>query len=125
MAGGLGIAAILFGLSVEGLIGYEIGAAGFALWGHANLHLPADLDEALRWLLVTPAMHHVHHSARQAETDSNFGEVFSLWDRLFGTYRHLNEDEVAAMRIGLGESGDQEAGRLIVQLRAPLRSSLR
>ena len=122
MAVGLALAATVFGLSVPALLAYEIAAACFVLWGHANLRLPAGLDRALGWLLVTPAMHHVHHSARQPETDSNFGEVFSLWDRVFGTYRHLDAAEIAAMRIGLGESSDREAGRLVAQLCAPLRS---
>lgn len=57
-----------------------------SLWHHANINLPESLDRHLRWLLVTPSVHIVHHSSFQPETDSNYGSVFSFWDRLFGTY---------------------------------------
>ena len=53
---------------------------------HANIRLPASLDRFIRHVLVTPDMHRTHHSRRMPETNSNYGSVFSLWDRLFGTY---------------------------------------
>lgn len=122
IAASLGAIAAVFGLSVPALLIYGAAAGVFALWSHANLHLPARCDRALRVLAVTPAMHRVHHSARRAETDSNFGEVFSVWDRLFGTYRALDGSALAAMRIGLGDREDRDAGRLLRQLGLPLRS---
>lgn len=111
---------VLLGLHPGVLLVYEAAALPFALWSHANLRLPAGVDRRLRWLLVTPAMHHVHHSAVRAEADSNFGDVFSMWDRLFGTYRLLDARALDATRFGLGcEDGDaQHLGR---QLAAPLR----
>jgi sterol desaturase/sphingolipid hydroxylase (fatty acid hydroxylase superfamily) len=114
-------AAIVFGLDPWVLMVYEAIALPFALWSHANLRLPPPLDRALRWLLVTPAMHHVHHSARQAETDSNYGDVFSVWDRLFGTYTALDEACLRQVRFGLGEAHDRRAAHLGAQLLSPIR----
>ena len=111
--------AILIGLSVPALIAYEAAAVALTLWSHANLRLPQAAERGLTLLLVTPAAHHVHHSARQAETDSNYGEVLTLWDRLFGTWRRLGADELAAMRVGLGERHDATAAGLVRQLAAP------
>jgi sterol desaturase/sphingolipid hydroxylase (fatty acid hydroxylase superfamily) len=113
-------AAIAFGLEPTVLAVYEAIALPFALWTHANLRLPPRLDQGLRWLLVTPAMHHVHHSARRAETDSNYGDVFSVWDRLFGTYAALDEPALRAVRFGLGEADDRRAAHLGAQLISPL-----
>ncbi|HEY0412932.1 MAG TPA: sterol desaturase family protein [Allosphingosinicella sp.] len=108
------------GLDAGTLIVYEAVAVGFALWTHANLRLPGGLERALRRLLVTPAMHHVHHSSRRAETDSNYGDVLSLWDHLFGTYCDLPEETLRATRFGLGDAFDAGAPNLFHQLRSPL-----
>ena len=118
----LAAAAILLGFEPSVLILYEAAALAFALWDHANLGLPPALDRVLRLLFVTPAMHHVHHSAARAETDSNYGDMFSVWDRLFGSYRALGRDELEAMRIGLGAPFDRGASSLVAMLGLPIRS---
>jgi len=69
--------------------------------------VPRRADAALRWLIVTPWMHWVHHSRWQPETDSNFASVLSVWDRLFGTFR-LRDDPAA---IDLGLDDDPDDGR--------------
>ncbi|HET9640567.1 MAG TPA: sterol desaturase family protein [Allosphingosinicella sp.] len=114
-----GLAAAL-GLSVPALIAYEAAAFVASMWSHANLRLPARADRILRWLLVTPAMHHVHHSSTRCETDSNYGELLSVWDRLFGTYRPSDADSLATLRFGLGASDDEGAASLHRQLLSPL-----
>lgn len=111
--------ALALGLSAPVVVAYQVVALGFGLWGHANLRLAEPLDRILRWGLVTPPMHHVHHSAEVRETDSNFGEMVSLWDRLFGTYVVLSAVELEAMRRGLGDAEDEGAGRLRTQLARP------
>jgi sterol desaturase/sphingolipid hydroxylase (fatty acid hydroxylase superfamily) len=116
----LAIVTIGFGLDPLTLLAYETVAVAFALWDHANFRLPRRAERVLRTLVVTPAMHQLHHSAVQAETDSNYGDVFSLWDRLFGTYRSPDEAALAAMRIGLGDAFDAGAASLVHQLRLPL-----
>jgi sterol desaturase/sphingolipid hydroxylase (fatty acid hydroxylase superfamily) len=68
---------------------------------HSNLALPGPLDRALRLLFVTPAMHHVHHSVDRRDFDCNYGEVLSIWDRLFGTYRAAPARGVDRVRFGV------------------------
>ena len=58
-------------------------------FNHANINLPRWADRAVNWLIVTPNMHHVHHHHTQPLTDTNYGNIFSLWDRLFGTYAEV------------------------------------
>lgn len=65
---------------------------------HANISLPKKLDTALSYILVSPNMHKVHHHWKQPFTDSNYGGVFSIWDRLFGTYKKLDPKDI---RYGL------------------------
>jgi sterol desaturase/sphingolipid hydroxylase (fatty acid hydroxylase superfamily) len=61
---------------------------------HANIRLPESLDKAISWVFVSPNMHKVHHHWKQPYTDSNYGIVFSLWDRALGTYRYLPPAEI-------------------------------
>lgn len=56
---------------------------------HSNFRLPDKVDKYLSLVILTPNMHHVHHHNKQPYTDSNFGDLFSIWDRMFGTFRHL------------------------------------
>ena len=65
---------------------------------HANISLPRWLDRSLSYILVSPNMHKVHHHWKQPFTDSNYGAVFSFWDRLLGTYRYLDPKD---LRYGL------------------------
>lgn len=74
------------GLPPLALAVYLVTATVVALYSHANVRFPAAADRALARVLVTPRVHAVHHSNVRAETDSNFGSVLTLWDRLFGTY---------------------------------------
>jgi sterol desaturase/sphingolipid hydroxylase (fatty acid hydroxylase superfamily) len=61
---------------------------------HANIRLPGKLDRALSWFFVSPDMHKVHHHYMLPYTDSNYGNIFSVWDRLFGTYLELKREEI-------------------------------
>lgn len=63
-------------------------------FSHANIQFPAWLDKALSWVLVTPSMHRVHHHFVLPYTDTNFGNIFSIWDRIFGTYAHLDNQDI-------------------------------
>lgn len=65
---------------------------------HANINLPKKLDRALSFILVSPNMHKVHHHWKQPYTDSNYGAVFSIWDRLLGTFMKLDTKDI---RYGL------------------------
>ncbi len=100
---------------------FETGFAVLTLWTHANLSLPPKLERVVRWLLVTPTMHRVHHSERHVETDSNYGTFLSGWDRLFGTYTAQTREPQDTMPIGLGEWRGDETARLGFSLLLPFR----
>lgn len=63
-------------------------------FNHANIVLPKRLDKALSWFIVSPDMHKVHHHYVLPYTDSNYGNIFSVWDRLFGTFKTLERDKL-------------------------------
>jgi sterol desaturase/sphingolipid hydroxylase (fatty acid hydroxylase superfamily) len=63
-------------------------------FSHANIRLPRKVDKAVSWFLVSPDMHKVHHHYVLPYTDSNYGNIFSIWDRLFGTYMELDRDKL-------------------------------
>lgn len=117
-------AAVAFGLPPLALMLFELADAAMAVFTHANLRLPERLDRALRLVLVTPAMHRIHHSARQPETDSNYGAMFAWWDRLFGTYRGHAQGGLAAMPLGLEGVSGRRAHALGWLLAMPFRPAL-
>ncbi|MEM9141373.1 MAG: sterol desaturase family protein [Bacteroidota bacterium] len=59
-------------------------------FGHANIKLPKRIDDALSWVIVSPDMHKVHHHYQLPYTDSNYGNIFSIWDRMFGTFMKMD-----------------------------------
>ena len=63
-------------------------------FNHANIKLPRKLDKAISHMLISPDMHKVHHHYKLPYTDSNYGNIFSIWDRLFGTYMELDPDKI-------------------------------
>ncbi|NCW55198.1 MAG: sterol desaturase family protein, partial [Rhodobacteraceae bacterium] len=83
---------------------FEILLNGTALFNHANIALPVWLDKALRWVIVTPDMHRIHHSVQRAEHDSNYGFALSIWDRLFMTYR---SEAQGRLHVGLKWQDDR------------------
>lgn len=91
----------LFGVPASGVFLFEFILNASSLFSHSNIKLPPALDRGLRWLVVTPGMHLIHHSVIRLETDSNFGFNFSFWDRLAGTYRAEPRQGRDKMKIGL------------------------
>jgi sterol desaturase/sphingolipid hydroxylase (fatty acid hydroxylase superfamily) len=77
----------VLGPPVVAVVIFEVLLNATAMFNHGNIRLPAAVDRALRWFVVTPDMHRVHHSVEDDETNSNFGFSLPWWDRLFGTYR--------------------------------------
>ncbi|MDG1572165.1 sterol desaturase family protein [Robiginitalea sp. M366] len=63
-------------------------------FSHANIRLPRKVDKAISYVLVSPDMHKVHHHYVLPYTDSNYGNIFSIWDRIFGTYMELDRDAI-------------------------------
>lgn len=116
---GIKCAAILaLGAPALAVLIFEVLLNAVAMFNHANGRLPVALDGWLRWIVVTPDMHRVHHSVVQRETDSNFGFNLPWWDRLFGTYRAQPAAGHAAMVIGvdgLHSLEELQIGRLLTQ----------
>lgn len=91
----------VLGPPVVAVVIFEVVLNGTAMFNHGNVQLPARLDRVLRWFLVTPDMHRVHHSIEDDEANSNFGFSLPWWDRLFGTYRDQPRDGHKGMTIGI------------------------
>ena len=103
------------------VIAFEIILSTCALFNHGNVSLPPLVERMLRYLLVTPDMHRIHHSARPQETDSNYGFSLSCWDRLFKTYCAAPQEPQTTMPIGLrGFQNPRELG-LLALLRMPFQ----
>ncbi len=100
------------GLAAAALMLYELLDAAMAAFTHANIRMPPALERAIKLVLVTPAMHRLHHSAWQPETDSNYSATFSWWDRMFGTFRDRPADELASVRLGLDDADRSRADSL-------------
>jgi sterol desaturase/sphingolipid hydroxylase (fatty acid hydroxylase superfamily) len=72
---------------------YQSLSAMLSQFNHSNIALPLWLDNVLSWILVTPRMHRVHHHYQQPLSDTNYGNIFSIWDRLFGTFAKVKKQE--------------------------------
>lgn len=92
------------------VIAFEVILNGCALFNHGNVSIPPWAEQFVRYLLVTPDMHRIHHSARQSEMDSNYGFSLSCWDRLFRTYCQQPQLPHTEMMIGL--KGFRQVGEL-------------
>lgn len=99
---------VLLGPPVLAVVMFEVLLNATAMFNHGNVALPKSLDRALRWFVVTPDMHRVHHSVKDDETNSNFGFNLPWWDRLFGTYRDQPRAGHAEMTIGIRTYRDQK-----------------
>jgi sterol desaturase/sphingolipid hydroxylase (fatty acid hydroxylase superfamily) len=102
---------LAFGLPAAVLMAYELLDVVVTLWSHSNVRLPDRADRWLRYLVVTPDLHRVHHSTVRPETNSNFGAVFPVWDLIFGTFNATPRDGHERMRLGLDEVRGQDAHR--------------
>lgn len=94
---------LLLGPSIVAVIIFEIMLNATAMFNHGNVGLPKMLDKVVRWFLVTPDMHRVHHSTEDDEANSNFGFSLTWWDRLLGTYREEPRGGQIGMTIGINK----------------------
>ena len=92
---------VMSGMPVLVLVYFGIALACHAVFSHADIALPETIDRSLRWFLVTPDVHRTHHSQNIAEGNSNFGAMFTIWDRLFGTYLDQPREPVSQLSMGL------------------------
>ncbi len=90
-----------------------------SMFNHGNVRLPIGIDRWLRWILVTPDMHRVHHSVELDESNSNFGFNLPWWDRLLGTYRAQPAGGHLGMSLGVDELRQSEPRGLVSLLALP------
>lgn len=118
-----GAVILALGAPAVAVLVFEVALNATSMFNHGNVRLPGRLDAVLRWFVVTPDMHRVHHSWYPEETNSNYGFNLPWWDRLLGTYRAQPRDGHRAMTIGLHRfrrPGDLRIDRMLVQ---PLRGA--
>ena len=109
--------AILFiGATPFTVLVFEVVLNGMAMFNHSNIFIPKSLDGILRYILITPSLHRIHHSVLVSEYNSNFGFNFSFWDRILGT---LKNNSVGILTLGLTDFQDKKYLRLDWMLRIP------
>jgi sterol desaturase/sphingolipid hydroxylase (fatty acid hydroxylase superfamily) len=111
------LAVVAFGLSMEVVAVYLTLSALNAQLEHANIKLSDSFDRWLRLIVVTPNMHKVHHSRQQIETDTNYSNILSIWDRIFGTYTRAVDFH--RLRYGLDGFDDARKQTVTALLRLP------
>jgi sterol desaturase/sphingolipid hydroxylase (fatty acid hydroxylase superfamily) len=114
-------AAFLIGPAILAAILFEVVLNASAIFNHANWAIPPRVDRVLRWIIVTPDMHRVHHSVNRYEHDTNFGFCLSIWDRIFRTYTSDPDGGQTGMTLGLSDQQSAKTDRLGWSLIFPLR----
>lgn len=113
---------VVSGMPVAFYLVYRISSVLFTYFSHANIALPMWLDKALSWVFITPNMHKFHHHFERPWTDTNFGNIFSLWDRIFGT---LVYDDPHKVRYGLDVLEDSTADDVLYQFKIPFNKDIK
>lgn len=104
---------IVLGTSIGVVFLYQSLSLVLSQFNHANIKLPTQLDRLLSYIIVSPNMHKVHHHYVLPYTDSNYGNIFSFWDRLFGTHKHLDPSKIV---YGVDTFFDKEKNEKINEL---------
>lgn len=110
---------LALGPSPLAVLVFEAVLNGMAQFSHSNIKLPLVLDNALRWVIVTPDMHRIHHSVEVNETNSNYGFNLSIWDRILGTYLKDANKSQPEILIGIDSFQKQEDVSLMKLLAMP------
>ncbi len=116
------VAIILCGIPFAYYIFYRVATIFFGYFTHANIRLPKWLDRTLSYVIVTPDMHKFHHHFERPWTDSNFGNVFSFWDRIFGT---LTYDDATKVQYGLDMMDGSKDEDILYQLKVPFSKDIK
>ncbi|MEQ9437565.1 MAG: sterol desaturase family protein [Cyclobacteriaceae bacterium] len=114
------LAVLITGAPIWLVFLYQSLSVVLSQFNHANIHLPDRLDRVLSLVFVTPNMHHVHHHHTQPLTDTNYGNIFSLWDRLFGTFAYVEDPETLVYGIDTHPDA-QEHSRIGGLLKIPFQ----
>ncbi|KAA3619113.1 MAG: sterol desaturase family protein [Flavobacterium sp.] len=115
------IALMIMGMPIAYYFLYRIITILFTYFSHANIALPKWLDKSMCILFVTPNMHKFHHHYQMPWTDSNYGSIFSFWDRLFGTFVY---DDTSKIKYGIDVADHRDDENIAVQLGIPFDRSV-
>lgn len=107
------IGVLIIGAPIALVLLYQSLSVVATQFNHANIKLSKKLDNLLSYVVVSPDMHKVHHHHKLPYTDSNYGNIFSLWDRVFGTYKKLDTDKII---YGIDVFPDEEKNSNIIEL---------
>ncbi|NND89192.1 MAG: sterol desaturase family protein [Flavobacteriaceae bacterium] len=110
------LAVVIMGMPIAYYFFYRILSVLFTYFTHADIVLPLWLDKRLSYVIVTPHMHKFHHHRELPWTDSNYGNMFSIWDRLFGTFVYDDPDKIV---YGLDITDHTDDENILVQLGLP------
>ena len=113
---------VVFGMPVSYYLFYRIITIFFTYWTHANISLPKRLDRVLSYVIITPNTHKFHHHFERPWTDTNFGNVLSIWDRIFKTFTYGDTTEI---QYGLDVADDSRDEDLKYQLGLPFNKSIK
>ena len=98
---------VMLGLSLPQILLYDTLLIVVIFLHHSNINFPIWLDQFLRIVITTPALHRVHHSVITSETNSNFGSVFSFWDRIANTFRLRDDMSLIIYGVEISEEIDR------------------
>ena len=115
-------AVILTGAPAAFYFFYRICTVFFTYFTHANIYVPLWLDKFLSWVFITPNMHKFHHHFERPWTDSNYGNIFSVWDRLFGTFIY---DDPSRIKYGLDVLDPAKDEEVSYQMRIPFDPTIK
>lgn len=87
-------AILIVGAPIGYVMLYQSLSVVLTQFNHANIKLPRKIDKWLSYLIVSPDMHKIHHHYRLPYTDANYGNIFSIWDRIFGTFMDLDREKI-------------------------------
>src|SRR5215813_6311227 len=115
------IGVFLIGIPIGMYFLYRSVAAIFTHFNHANIRVPLWLDRPISWIFVSPNMHKVHHHFKRPYTDTDYANIFSLWDRLFGTFAY---EDPRKLRYGLDVLDGTTDESLLYQFRIPFDKTI-
>ncbi|MCX2681536.1 sterol desaturase family protein [Galbibacter sp. EGI 63066] len=104
---------LIGGVPIGVVLLYQSMSVVFSQFNHANIKLPKKLDDIISWVIVSPDMHKVHHHYVLPYTDTNYGNIFSIWDRLFGTFVKMRNEEIV---YGIDTYPDVDSNTDVVKL---------
>jgi len=116
------VTVLIFGIPLGVFVLYRILTIFFTYITHANIKIHQDLDKAMSYVFISPAMHKFHHHFERPWTDTNFGNIFSFWDRIFGTFVY---EDTSKIRYGVDVLPDDKANDIAYQLKVPFNKEVK